>query len=369
MSSIATQQEGTKSGFFGLFGNGKNNHQEIEKEKEKQLELQAKLDAIDKSQGTIEFNLDGTVITANENFLNVMGYSLREAVGQHHRVFCESSYSNSNEYKDFWKKLNRGEFDSGEYKRIGKGGKEIWIQASYNPIFDSHGKPVKIIKFATEVTEQKLKNAEYEGKVAAIGKSQGTIEFNMDGTVITANDNFLNVMGYSLREAAGQHHRVFCESSYANSNEYRMFWKKLNRGEFDSGEYKRIGKGGKEIWIQASYNPIFDLNGKPFKVVKFATEVTQQKMEAAENDAKLDAIDKSQGTIEFNMDGTVITANDNFLKVMGYTLSEGVGQHHRVFCEPSYAQSPEYKDFWEKLNRGEFDSGEYMRIGKGGREV
>ncbi|MFT4580054.1 MAG: methyl-accepting chemotaxis protein [Nitrospinales bacterium] len=367
MSSITTQQEGAKSGFFGLFGNSKNNHQEIEKEK--QLELQAKLDAIDKSQGTIEFNLDGTVITANENFLNVMGYSLQEAIGQHHRVFCESSYANSNEYKDFWKKLNQGEFDSGEYKRIGKGGKEIWIQASYNPIFDSHGRAVKVIKFATEVTEQKLKNAEYEGKVAAIGKSQGTIEFNMDGTVITANDNFLNVMGYSLREAIGQHHRVFCESSYANSNEYRMFWEKLNRGEFDSGEYKRIGKGGKEIWIQASYNPIYDLNGKPFKVVKFATEVTQQKMEAAESNAKLDAIDKSQGTIEFNMDGTVITANDNFLKVMGYSLHEAIGQHHRVFCESSYTQSPEYKAFWEKLNRGEFDAGEYMRLGKGGREV
>jgi methyl-accepting chemotaxis protein len=369
MNRLVNQQQVSKSGFFGLFGNGKNRQHELDNEKDKQLELQAKLNAIDKSQGTIEFNLDGIVITANENFLNVMGYSLQEAKGQHHRVFCEASYSKSNEYKMFWEKLNRGEFDAGEYKRIGKGGREIWIQATYNPIFDLHGKPVKVVKFATDITEQRMRNAEYEGKVEAIGKSQGTIEFNLDGTVITANDNFLNVMGYSLQEAKGQHHRVFCETSYAESNEYRMFWEKLNRGEFDAGEYKRIGKGGKEIWIQASYNPIFDLNGKPFKVVKFATDVTRQKMEAAESQAKLDAIDKSQGTIEFNLDGTVITANDNFLNVMGYTLSEGVGQHHRVFCEDSYTKSNEYKMFWEKLNRGEFDSGEYKRIGKGGKEV
>ncbi|MBT3511251.1 MAG: PAS domain-containing protein [Nitrospina sp.] len=249
---------------------------EITEQKLKNSEFQGKVDAIGKSQGVIEFNLDGTVITANDNFLNVMGYTLSEAVGVHHRNFCESDYANSNEYRQFWEKLNRGEFDSGEYKRLGKGGKEIYIQASYNPIFDPEGKPYKVVKFATEITEQKLRNADFQGKVDAIGKSQGMIEFNLDGTVITANDNFLNVMGYTLSEAVGVHHRNFCESDYANSNEYRQFWEKLNRGEFDSGEYKRLGKGGKEIYIQASYNPIFDPEGKPYKVVKFATEITDK---------------------------------------------------------------------------------------------
>ncbi|MBN4079970.1 PAS domain-containing methyl-accepting chemotaxis protein [bacterium AH-315-C08] len=228
---------------------------------------------------------------------------------------------------------------------------------------------MKVLKIASDITEQKLKNAEYQGKVDAIGKTQAVIEFNLDGTIITANDNFLNTLGYTLNEVKDQHHRIFCESSYVNSNEYRAFWGKLNRGEFDSGEYKRIGKGGKEVWIQASYNPILDMNGNPFKIVKFAIDVTQQKMDAAESMAKLDAIDKSQGTIEFNMDGTVITANDNFLNVLGYTLNEAIGQHHRIFCEDSYVKSPEYKAFWEKLNRGEFNSGEYKRIGKGGKEV
>ncbi len=221
--------------------------------------------------------MDGTVITANDNFLNALGYSLHEIEGQHHKMFCENSYSSSPDYRAFWEKLNRGEFDAGEYKRIGKGGKEIWIQATYSPILDLNGKPFKVVKFATDVTQQKLKNAEAEGKMAAIDKAQAIIEFNMDGTVITANQIFLNIVGYSLQEIEGQHHRMFCDPTYGNSPDYKAFWGKLNRGEFDSGEYPRRGKGGAEAWLQATYNPILDLNGKPFKVVKFAIDITEKK--------------------------------------------------------------------------------------------
>ena len=359
MHALAQQPKKNNFSFLGTIFNGKTDT----------AEMQAKLDAINKSQGVIEFNMDGTVITANENFLNVLGYTLDEAIGVHHREFCEKSYAQSNEYRQFWEKLNRGEFNEGEYKRIGKGGKEVYIQATYNPIFDPNGKPFKVVKFATDITGQSLENADYKGKIDAISKSQGVIEFNMDGTVITANENFLNVLGYTLDEAIGVHHREFCEKSYAQSNEYRQFWEKLNRGEFNEGEYKRIGKGGKEVYIQATYNPIFDPNGKPFKVVKFATDITGQSLENADYKGKIDAISKSQGVIEFNMDGTVITANENFLNVLGYTLDEAIGVHHREFCEKSYAQSNEYRQFWEKLNRGEFNEGEYKRIGKGGKEV
>ncbi|GJL77731.1 MAG: chemotaxis protein [Nitrospinaceae bacterium] len=347
---------------FRIFKNGGNG-------KTNPRELQSKIDAIDKSQAVIEFNMDGTIITANENFLNVVGYSLEEIKGQHHRMFCEPSYANSPAYRAFWEKLNRGEYDTGEYRRLGKGGVEAWIQASYNPIMDSKGRPYKVVKFASNVTQQKLMNAEYQGKVDAIGKAQAVIEFNMDGTIITANENFLNVVGYSLEEIKGQHHRMFCEPSYANSQEYKAFWEKLNRGEYDTGEYRRLGKGGAEAWIQATYNPIMDMNGKPFKVVKFASNVTQQKLMNAEYQGKVDAIGKAQAVIEFNMDGTIITANENFLNVVGYSLEEIKGQHHRMFCEPDYANSQEYKAFWEKLNRGEYDTGEYRRLGKGGAEA
>ncbi|MBX7231820.1 MAG: PAS domain-containing methyl-accepting chemotaxis protein [Bdellovibrionales bacterium] len=327
------------------------------------------ISAMNRVQAIIEFNLDGTIINANENFLTTLGYTLDEIVGKHHRMFCDPTYVSSLEYRNFWEKLNRGEFDSGQYKRINKSGKEIWIQASYNPINDSHGKLTKVIKFATDITEQKNKSAEFEGKMNAVSKSQAIIEFNLDGTIINANDNFLNTLGYSLAEIQGKHHRMFCETTYANSYEYKGFWEKLNRGEFDSGEYKRIGKNGKEIWIHASYNPIFNANGKVYRVVKFATDITQEKLLALETEFKMNAISKAQAIIEFNLDGSIITANNNFLTTVGYDLGEIKGKHHRMFCDPDYASSAQYRAFWEKLNRGELDAGEYKRIGKGGKEI
>jgi methyl-accepting chemotaxis protein len=240
-------------------------------------EENANAKAINKSQATIEFKMDGTIVTANENFLNVIGYSLSEIQGQHHRLFVESSSVNSEEYRQFWISLNRGEYQTAEYKRIGKGGKEIWLQATYTPILDTRGKPYKVIKFATDITEQKIKTLDFIGQIDAIGKAQATIEFNMDGTIRTANDIFLNAMGYTLNEIKGQHHRMFAETALANSEEYRQFWATLNRGEFQTAEYKRVGKGGKEVWLQATYNPILDFNGKPYKVIKFATDITAQK--------------------------------------------------------------------------------------------
>jgi methyl-accepting chemotaxis protein len=269
----------------------------------------------------------------------------------------------------FWDKLGRGEFDSGEYKRIAKGNKEVWINASYNPIFDMSGKPFKIVKFASDITESKIKNADYEGKVAAIGRAQAVIEFSLDGTILNANSNFLKAIGYSLEEIKGRHHRMFCEEDYTRSEAYAQFWEKLNRGEFEQGEYKRFGKHGKEVWINASYNPIFDMNGKPFKVVKFASDITRSKLRNADFEGKIDGIGRAQAIIEFNLDGTIITANGNFLSATGYTLDEIKGKHHRMFCEESYAKSLEYRDFWERLGHGEFESGRFLRRGKGGHEL
>ncbi len=232
--------------------------------------------AVSKSMAMIEFKMDGTIITANENFLAAMGYSLDEIKGQHHSMFADAEHARSNEYKAFWAKLNRGEFDEGQYKRIAKGGREIWIQASYNPILDQNGKPCKVVKYASDITAERLKNADIAGQMEAINKVMAVIEFKMDGTIVNANENFLKTVGYRLEEIKGQHHSMFADAEFARSQEYRGFWAKLNRGEFDQGQYKRVGKGGKEIWIQASYNPILDLNNKPYKVVKYATDITQQ---------------------------------------------------------------------------------------------
>ncbi len=237
-------------------------------------DAEATLAALSRSQAMIEFALDGTILTANENFLNTMGYSLAEIQGQHHRLFVEPAYAQSAEYAEFWRRLGRGEFDAAEYKRLAKGGREVWIQASYNPVFDKAGRPVKVVKIAAEVTAQKSAASDARSQLDAIGRAQAVIEFNLDGTIITANDNFCRAMGYGLDEIVGRHHRMFVDPAYAASGEYQQFWETLRRGEAMSAEYRRLGKGGREVWIQASYNPIFDLNGKPYKVVKYATDAT-----------------------------------------------------------------------------------------------
>jgi methyl-accepting chemotaxis protein len=455
------------------------------------LEDRGQVDAITRSQGVIEFDLTGRVITANENFLKLTGYTLDEVRGQHHRMFVDKNEVGGGAYRAFWQKLGDGHFDSGEYLRFGKNGKRIWIQASYNPILDLEGLPIKVVKFATDITAAKLQSIEtaarmeavsgssclFEisrdgvllavnertqqtmgqssadmvgkseaefmfdddrdapahvdawrqlregrpvscelrrrgaggrelwfaatmspvmgldgllskvvtiahdvtgdkmaaldaaGKIGAIERSQAAVEFDLAGRVLNANGNFLKLMGYTLDEIKGRHHRMFMEAAQSATPEYQAFWERLTRGEYESGEYKRLGKDGKEVWIQATYNPIFDPRGNPVKVVKFASDVTAQKLRAAEFEAKVEAIDKGQAVIEFDLDGNVLAANRNFLQAMGYTLREIRGQHHSTFCTSEYVQSPEYRDFWLRLNEGEFMTGRFHRLGKYNRDV
>ncbi len=237
----------------------------------------ATLSALDRSQAIIEFELDGTIVTANENFLKALGYSLAEVRGKHHSMFVEPAYAASPEYKDFWARLNRGEFQNAQYLRLTKGGREVWIEASYNPILNGSGKPVKVVKFATDITATKTAAIEQAGQIEALQRSQAVIEFDLDGKIITANENFLKTLGYALDEIRGKHHSMFVEPAYAASGEYKEFWAKLRRGEFQAAQYKRLGKGGREVWIEASYNPIMDTKGRPIKVVKFATDLSPRK--------------------------------------------------------------------------------------------
>jgi methyl-accepting chemotaxis protein len=234
------------------------------------------LQALNRSLAIIEFDPRGQVLTANANFLRVMGFSLDEIKGRHHRQFVDPAYAESADYQAFWDRLGRGEFDAGEYKRLGKGGKEVWLQASYNPVRDGQGRVTKVVKVAADITAAKLAAVEFQGLVNAISRAQAMIEFTPAGEVVTANDNFLKALGYSLDEIKGRRHAMFVEPTYAASADYQDFWRRLNAGEFVAAEFKRIGKNGREVWIQASYNPIFDLNGKVAKVVKFATDVTER---------------------------------------------------------------------------------------------
>jgi methyl-accepting chemotaxis protein len=244
-------------------------------------DAEAVLTALDRSQAVIEFKPDGTIITANENFLKTLGYTLEEIRGKHHSMFVDPIERDSIAYRQFWDRLRAGDFQAARFKRVGKNGREVWIEASYNPVMGRNGKPYKVVKFATDITQQRTAEADLRGQVNAIGRSQAVIQFQLDGTVIDANENFLNVLGYRLDEIKGRHHSMFVEPAHRDSIDYRQFWERLRAGEYQAGQYRRLGKGGKEVWIEASYNPILDANGRPYKVVKFATDLSQRKDEHA----------------------------------------------------------------------------------------
>jgi methyl-accepting chemotaxis protein len=241
-------------------------------------DLKGQAAAMGKSQATIEFELDGTIMTANDKFLVAVGYALEEIRGQHHRMFLEPGERERPEYRAFWERLRAGVTHAGQFKRLRKGGDLLWLQATYNPILDAAGNAFKVIEYCTDVTEQKERDADYEGQLKAIGKSQAVSEFNLDGTIRAANENCLKVMGYSLEEIRGKHHSTFVDPAFAESAEYREFWRKLGRGEYDAGQYRRLSKGGREVWLQASYNPIFDASGVLFKIVEYATDMTDQRL-------------------------------------------------------------------------------------------
>jgi methyl-accepting chemotaxis protein len=342
---------------------------DVTAEKARNAAFEAKVAAIDRAQAVIEFELDGTIVSANEHFLQTVGYGLEEIVGRHHRIFCAPEDADAHEYREFWDRLRAGHYEHGLFKRRRKDGATLWLQATYNPILDADGRPVRIVKFASDVTDARLRSAEFEGRAAAIDRAQAVIEFDLEGHVLAANDNFLETMGYPLAQVQGKHHRMFCEPAYSGTEEYRRFWERLAQGEYVTGEFKRIAKDGREVWLQATYNPILDVDGEPVKFVKFAVDVTADRLAAAEVEGKLEAVERAQAVVEFDLDGNVLRANDNFLRAMGYSAREIVGQHHSLFCTQDYVVSEEYRDFWLRLGKGEFYSGRFHRVGKFGRDV
>ncbi len=268
------------------------------------------ISAIDRVMAVIEFRPDGTIITANHNFSAAMGYDLTEIQGCHHRMFAEPAYAASEDYRRFWERLNRGEFVASEFKRFAKGNREVWLQASYNPIADASGRVVRIVKFATDITEQKNNAMDATGQLQAINRSQAVIEFKLDGTILAANANFCGAVGYALDEIQGKHHRMFVDAAYAARTEYAHFWEMLRRGEFQAAEYRRIAKGGRAIWIQATYNPIKNADGVPVKVVKYATDITASVERRMRNERLSGEIERDLSGIAGSITDVSRQAND-----------------------------------------------------------
>ena len=277
---------------------------------EAHADLLARDAALHRSQAVIEFDLQGCVLTANDNFLRTMGYQAEDVMGRHHRMFCTPEDAQSADYLHFWASLQRGEYRTGEFRRIGNRGQEVWIQASYNPILGSDGQPRKIVKFALDVTAQKLAATEAQSSFAAISRSAAVISFDLQGRVLDANGNFLRTMGYTLEEISGQHHSLFCEPAYAQSREYREFWADLNAGRFAAGRFKRRGKLGADVWIEASYNPILDQLGRPTQIMKVATDVTDHVRREQEVAGKICAMTQVLSDLSGSIDRIARSAQD-----------------------------------------------------------
>jgi PAS domain S-box-containing protein len=261
-------------------------------------ELINNLEAINRSNGVIEFDLNGYIIKVNDLFLSVVGFLPNErakVIGKHHSIFVNSEYAKSLDYKKFWETLGKGEYIAGEFPRLNREGNLIYLQATYNPVFDEKGKPYKVIKYALNVTHIKKQEQELKNRLNAINSSNAVIEFDLNGIILDANEKFQEVMGFQLPQIVGKHHRVFVTEKYENSKEYIEFWNSLRDGEFVTGQFERIKSDGNTVWLQATYSPIFNLEGKPYKIMKIATDVTktmEQKRELEKKNTYLEHASK-----------------------------------------------------------------------------
>ena len=335
----------------------------------KAIEAEVRMRAIDQTQAVIEFNLEGEVLEANDLFMKAMQCSRHEVIGQSNSLFCDKAYVDSPEYPAFWTALRAGQPQTGSFRRRDLKGRPVWLQATYTPIVGLDGKPVRVVKFATDVTQAMLKSLEDDGKVSAITRSHGTIEFDMAGTVLTANEQFLNLMGYTLDEIAGQHHRMFVDNDTFNPAAYRAFWQKLGQGQFEGGEYLRIGKNLKRVWLRATYNPIFDLDGQPIKVIKFCSDVTAEKLASLDIQARMDTLQKTTCVMDFDAQGLILSANQPMLNALELQREDLLGRPESSLVFDEDKPSPARQALWPTLRRGESWSGEMRLKGHAEKEI
>jgi methyl-accepting chemotaxis protein len=337
--------------------------------RKKELEQQnAIIKALNKSQAVIEFTPDGHILTANENFLNTVKYQSSEIVGKHHSIFVEKSDATSSSYSSFWHELKHGSFKQGEFKRLSKDGSVIWLQATYNPIFNDKNEVERVIKFASDITADKLRNSDLEGQIQAIHKSQAVIEFDTLGYILTANKNFLSVMGYELAEIVGKHHSLFVTNKDANSNEYKAFWQTLREGKFQSAQYKRIAKNGSAVWIEATYNPIIDMNGNILKIVKFATDITENmEQQARFNVLSLVANKTDNSVIITGKDGLIEYVNPGFERMTGYSAEEVRGKKPGSLLQGPHTDKDTVKRISENILQGKPFYDEILNYSRAGQ--
>ena len=284
--------------------------------------------ALDTSMASIEFTPDGKILRANTNFLEAMGYAWSELAGQHHRIFCDEAYVRTDDYASFWRKLGEGDHYVGRIERRKKDGSTVWLEATYTPVLNAAGCVTKVVKFASDVSEMTKLSNEQAGKMKAIDKAMATIEFNLDGTIITANENFLSASGYSISEVSGQHHKIFCDKSYVKTDDYKMFWQELGRGVAKSGQFQRYTKSGAVLWLEATYSPIYGPDGKLYKIVKFASDITQEMFNREYYDQTLEQ--SLNAVVTIDPQNNVSLFNKAAEDLWGYSREEVIGKNVKM---------------------------------------
>ncbi|MCX6106779.1 MAG: PAS domain-containing methyl-accepting chemotaxis protein [Proteobacteria bacterium] len=330
-----------------------------------QEESAAYVAAIKRSQAVIEFTMDGVVLDANENFLKTLGYDITDIRGHYHSMFCDPLFVESEEYKQFWAKLRRGEYDAGEYRRIGKGGRDVYIVASYNPVMDQNGKPYKVIEFATNVTESR---AELQARTDIMNMTSIVSEANLRGDILSINEKFLEVSKYSKEELIGKPHNTTRHPDMPKEV-FKEMWATIGRGNMFRGIIKNRAKDGTPYYVDAVIAPILNERGRPKKYLGVRYDITATEIERQNMKGVIKAIDSSYAYIEFDTSGSVLSFNKNFQDVMGYAQEEFVGRHHRYLCDSVYVNSTEYSQFWPELKAGKTKSGVFKRVTKAGKEV
>ena len=328
------------------------------------------LAALDKAQAIIEFSPDGTIQNANANFLSAMGYDLDEIQGRHHSMFCSDDYASSDDYKQFWKQLAAGEYQSGELERVTKSGERIWISASYNPIVDGNGKVFKVVKFANDISQQmELRKTADTLSLVANETDNSVIITDAKGLIEYVNPGFTKLTGYEIDQVRGKKPGELLQGKLTDADTVQRIREKLETKSPFYEEILNYDKDGEPCWISLMINPVFGADGEVEKFVSIQTNITETKLEQQSFNCKLDAISRTTAVIEFTPDGTILDANENFCAAAGYALEEIKGKHHRIFCDPAYAATADYVAFWEKLKSGDFDAGRYQRFNKSGDEL
>ncbi len=336
--------------------------------REQFAELKVKSDIIDLTSIVSEGDLKGDIIAINQKYCEVSKYGRDELVGKPHNITRHPDMPKE-VFRDMWATIGRGKIFRGVVKNRAKDGTPYYVDAVIAPVLGENGRPKKYVGVRYDITALELERQNMKGVLAAINSAYAYIEFDTKGQILTANENFLKLLGYSLDEIVGKHHRIFADPDYVATAAYQQFWAELAAGKTQSDTFKRINKQRTEIWLQTVYAPVKDEMGRVTKIIKIATDVTDAKVSAINSQRQLDAFNNTQAVIEFSTEGICLTANDNFCKVMGYGVEDFKGRPHSMFVDAEYKASDDYRRFWRELNEGRFQTAEFKRIGRGGREI